>query len=368
MISNAKHQKHPSLVRSSIGAYHRCEWAIYGTTCDTVLSTVRELRSILSDLNISYVDADHGEKNESTKLEVGKKQFQTNKIQDWNHFDDRLQSQSSDLTLINGNHYPASRQIVIIDQKKKSSLERRKDQLTRIDLVLVPNDVSEIFDFVKERMKEQTKVVLQSDREAIGQFIRSEYLKCQAPLKALILAGGKSQRMGQDKSQIVYHNGKSQEEHLFDLLQSKKLQTYISKKYNDSSSERVILDKLVDMGPFGAIVSAMMTDPNAAWLVVACDLPFLDDELLGRLIDCRNTQKVATAFRGVDNPFPEPLITIYEPRAYQRFLSFLSLGYACPRKVLINSDVEEVLIEDMQYIINANTKEEMNSALLKLQK
>ena len=112
------------------------------------------------------------------------------------------------------------------------------------------------------------------------------------------------------------------------------------------------------MGPFGAIISAMMSDPESAWLVLACDLPNLDLTTLQALIEKRNPTKVATAVRGHGNPFPEPLISIYEPRAYPRMLQFLSLGYACSRKVLINSDVELWDIDDNELILNVNTVEE----------
>ena len=59
--------------------------------------------------------------------------------------------------------------------------------------------------------------------------------------------------------------------------------------------------------------------------------------------------------------FPEPLITIYEPKAYPILLQYLAQGYSCPRKMLINSDVEIVEIED-DFIRNINTPEEFKAA------
>jgi len=365
MTSKGKHQKHPPLKRSNIGHYNLCEWAIYGTNCGDIKSFFDMVSDQLNSVSLVYVDADHGDEQKDTHYHIGKKQFSTRKTQEWSHFDDRLNSIDADAAIINGNHYPAKKQIIIIDDKKKDSLHRRVDQLTDIDIVIVNESEEEIFDFVKDKMNENTQVFLSTQKTELIDHLNNAIQESKPPLRALILAGGKSQRMGFDKSQITYHGDVSQEIHLQDLFKNIGVEAYLSKRYDYVSKvedELVITDKLVDMGPFGAISSAMMYDPNCAWLVVACDLPFLNKEIITRLIEGRNASKIATAFRGVDNPFPEPLITIYEPRAYQRFLSFLSLGYACPRKVLINSDIEELVLEDMLSITNANTPEEMKAA------
>jgi molybdenum cofactor guanylyltransferase len=64
-----------------------------------------------------------------------------------------------------------------------------------------------------------------------------------------------------------------------------------------------------------------------------------------------------------DSRFPEPLITIWEPRAYPLLLQFLSQGYSCPRKVLINSDVELLQVPDVQAIQNVNYPEQRDAAM-----
>ena len=110
------------------------------------------------------------------------------------------------------------------------------------------------------------------------------------------------------------------------------------------------------MGPFGGICSAFQKDPNTAWLVIATDLPFINEEVIQLLLQKRNPSKVATAIRGKGNEFVEPLITIYEPKAYPVLLQYLAQGYSCPRKMLINSDVEIVEV-DASLIRNINTPE-----------
>jgi molybdopterin-guanine dinucleotide biosynthesis protein A len=79
------------------------------------------------------------------------------------------------------------------------------------------------------------------------------------------------------------------------------------------------------------------------------------------LLKNRNPSKAATTIKGKGKQFPEPLITIWEPKSYKLLLNYLSQGYSCPRKVLINSDVEIIEIED-EFIRNINTPEEFKAA------
>ncbi|HEX3384733.1 MAG TPA: hypothetical protein VHS53_06085, partial [Mucilaginibacter sp.] len=77
------------------------------------------------------------------------------------------------------------------------------------------------------------------------------------------------------------------------------------------------------------------------------------------LIEKRKVSAIATAFNSPENAFPEPLITIWEPKSYPVLLSFLSQGYSCPRKALINSDVCLLQAPDPVALTNVNTPEEL---------
>ena len=72
---------------------------------------------------------------------------------------------------------------------------------------------------------------------------------------------------------------------------------------------------------------------------------------------------MATSFLNSSTGFPEPLITLWEPKAYPILLEYLSMGYSCPRKVLINSDVELVNLEDQSVLFNANTLDEQKEVV-----
>ena len=185
------------------------------------------------------------------------------------------------------------------------------------------------------------------------------------PLYGLVLAGGKSQRMGKDKGQIDYH-GKPQRLFMADILNEICDETFLSVRSskNEAATEYPFLeDTFYDLGPFGAIASAFRHRPNAAWLVIACDLPLLDLETLDFLVKNRNPSAIATAFNSPVNEFPEPLISIWEPRSYPILLQFLAQGFSCPRKVLINSDVKLVDAPEGQKLMNVNRPEELVEAM-----
>jgi len=201
------------------------------------------------------------------------------------------------------------------------------------------------------------------DTESIISFFKNKLSKALAPIIGLVLAGGKSIRMKQDKGLIDYH-GQPQREYVFEMLSALTDSSWYSfRKAQAESYNNMIYDTFKGLGPFGAILSAFRKNPNMAYLAVACDYPNLDKAALEFLISKRDPSKIATCFYNPETDFPEPTICLWEPRAYARLLYFLSLGYACPRKVLINSDINMISYRDEKILNNVNTPEEYRAQL-----
>jgi len=180
---------------------------------------------------------------------------------------------------------------------------------------------------------------------------------------ALILSGGQSSRMGEEKRLINYH-GKTQEQYLFDLLSNNFSEVYISINNSQTTDLPNIQD--LDFGvksPMVGIVSAFNYNPNVAWLVVACDMPFVDEKAIKFLLNHRNIKKYATAFENSHEHFPEPLLTIYEPKIFPKLQEAISQGKKSPMKILQNLEVETLQSYDNQWIININTTEERTTIL-----
>ncbi|MFC4685349.1 NTP transferase domain-containing protein [Epilithonimonas pallida] len=184
-------------------------------------------------------------------------------------------------------------------------------------------------------------------------------------LNGLVLAGGKSRRMGNPKDKINWH-GKEQRYYAADLLTPFCDEVFISCRQdqleNFDLNYNALTDTFLNMGPFGGILSALRSQRDKAWLVVACDLPLLDEKSLEFLIENRNIEKAATTYESPFDGLPEPLITIWEPKSYPLLLNFLGSGITCPRKVLINSDTLILKPGNPDSLMNVNTPEDMVKA------
>lgn len=193
----------------------------------------------------------------------------------------------------------------------------------------------------------------------------------RTPIKGLILIGGMSSRMGRDKSKLSYH-GVSQKEFAKQLLEDRGLESYFSVRdfLPDSQAgstslemtkENSIKDAIPNLGPFGGIYSAFQQDTNSAWFVLATDLPFVNEELIELVLENRNPEKMATVVQGKNKEYPEPLIAIYEPKIYPALQQHLQKEQLSLVKILRNSDVEIIRVNDA-LIRNVNTLEEYEKA------
>lgn len=191
------------------------------------------------------------------------------------------------------------------------------------------------------------------------------------PLFGLILAGGASTRMRRDKAVLAYH-GQSQLEWAYHLLSEVCAATFVSVR-PDQRDEPTrarfpqIVDRQPGIGPIAGIAAAMQEHPKVAWLILACDLPFLTRETLQHLIARRDPLSVATAYRSTHDGLPEPLCAIWEPAARDGVLAHIESGKQCPRKFLINADTRLLDQPDPQALDNVNTAEEFSAASVALQ-
>ena len=315
--------------------------------------------------HVAYLDAEHHASPSEgfNALDHGAISQMTNKI---SHYSIDLEKESSyyfneaDLVLINGNHFKGEKQIVWVHPKK--SLEHKLAKLSNVGMVIIEDD-SEIPEYLKNHLSEQNYTTTNSNNLTdIVAHIEALLTAHTPKLNGLVLVGGKSTRMQQDKSQIIIRDSKPQFEYLSNLLSQYCHEVFVSVRDKNQMAEYqipAITDKFVGLGPYGGILSALQYDPNAAWLVVAVDLPFLDDTAIQNLVDKRNLSKMATCYIDRKSEFPEPLITIWEPRSYPVLLNFLSKGYSCPRKALINSDVEILQERDEKILTNVNDQAEL---------
>jgi molybdenum cofactor guanylyltransferase len=192
-----------------------------------------------------------------------------------------------------------------------------------------------------------------------------------APLYGLILAGGSSSRMQQDKAALQYR-GKSQLDRSFELASRHVPRVFVSVRAIQTADPTraqhpMIVDSVPGEGPIVGIRSALAAHPHVAWLVMACDLPFMSDAALSQLTRARDPFSLATAYRSTHDGLPEPLCAIWEPAAGAALAAYQAGGGSCPRKFLIRHAAHLLEPCDRRALDNINTPEEYAQALATLE-
>jgi molybdopterin-guanine dinucleotide biosynthesis protein A/molybdopterin converting factor small subunit len=190
------------------------------------------------------------------------------------------------------------------------------------------------------------------------------------PIYGLILAGGASTRMRRDKAALLYQ-GKTQLDRAFELAARHLDKVFVSlraaQRLDRTRAQRpMIVDSIAGEGPIVGIRSALAAHPEAAWLVLACDLPFLSDTAIEGLVRRRDPDALATAYKSAHDGLPEPLCAIWEPAAAQALAAYQAAGGHCPRKFLIRHGAHLLDPPDPRALDNVNTPEEYAQAVATL--
>jgi molybdopterin-guanine dinucleotide biosynthesis protein A len=155
------------------------------------------------------------------------------------------------------------------------------------------------------------------------------------------------------------------------LLRSFCAQTYLGLRDGQevpvgAEDAPVLRDESGAEGPLAGLLAAFREAPKAAWLVLACDLPFVHSGLLARLVASHETQPDVpfVACASVTDGHPEPLCAIYGPSAGPILARHASGGQFSPRRIMIEENVVllDVSAEDAEALTNVNTPEDLAAA------
>ena len=188
-------------------------------------------------------------------------------------------------------------------------------------------------------------------------------------LRGLVLAGGRSSRMGRDKAALVHPDGRTLLRRCHDLLREAGCESIAISLRHDQEipagldSVEIVRDpEGASLGPIAGIVAGMRLDPAADWLVLACDMPRLDAATLAYLISSKQTDEKFLAYRSGFDGLPEPLCTLYSQAALPILLQAQAADFRCPRKILIRNDCRLLEPVTPRALDNANTPEDWATA------
>ncbi len=129
-------------------------------------------------------------------------------------------------------------------------------------------------------------------------------------LTGIILAGGKSSRMGKDKG-LVKYAGKAMVEYSLEICRQLCNEILISTANPDYAvfGYPLIEDEIQDIGPIGGIYAALKRAGNSLTIILPCDTPFLKKELFELLVDKAKEADIVVPYTEELNM--EPLCACY---------------------------------------------------------
>lgn len=181
----------------------------------------------------------------------------------------------------------------------------------------------------------------------------------------IILAGGKSSRMGTDKTFLKYNN-KSFIDTAIDLLSPFCSELLISSnpKNHLHIKYRIIEDEYKDCGPIGGIFSCLKASLKESNLIIPVDMPYITTDLIDYLIMMADPERVSVI--RLPNGFIEPLCAIYPKNTFKLFEKAIIKGNYKLISLLKSLDFKAIDVnnslsfykEDM--FSNVNTLEDYN--------
>ena len=132
----------------------------------------------------------------------------------------------------------------------------------------------------------------------------------------LLLAGGKSSRMGTNKAELLYE-GRTFVENLIEKAKCLGLQKiYLSGYQNKLENIQVIYDIYPEIGPLGGLHAGLLAVQTPYCLVLPVDIPQIPVGLLEELLDTHEKQTLDCEMEKLPliverDGFMEPLIGVY---------------------------------------------------------
>ncbi len=182
-------------------------------------------------------------------------------------------------------------------------------------------------------------------------------------LTAIILAGGKSSRMGTDKGLVLF-NGKPMIEYLIAIFKSLDIPIIIIANnpiYNQFNVP-VFEDLIKEKGPLSGIYTGLSNVETEKNIVISCDVPCVSNEMIEILIQSSKNEKITIV--SYKNKI-HPLIGIYSKELIDKLLSNLLSEKLKVRDLIDSVDSKIIELDELNLIniekqlTNINTKVEL---------
>jgi FdhD protein len=189
------------------------------------------------------------------------------------------------------------------------------------------------------------------------------------PVTAAVMAGGRSMRMGVDKT-LLPVDGETLLARVVDVVSAVCAHTVVVTNRAEQIAEAglpaetaVLIDEVAYQGPLGGLVTALKDAPDDWVLAVAADVPWLEPEVIRALWDARDGAQVVVA---VTEKGVEPLLALYHRDCLPAARRVLASGRRrlvamFPELTVVELPLETLRAADpgLRSLVNVNTPEDL---------
>ena len=177
-------------------------------------------------------------------------------------------------------------------------------------------------------------------------------------MSAIILAGGKSERMKENKAllpiqgiPLIQRIGQNLENHFQEIIisaQSGQLFAFLP--------YRVVKDEQPNQGPLMGILCGLEASTNSVNFLIACDIPEIDIPFLHRMMAYANQYEIVVPMTGEDKY--EPLFAFYNKSVIPRIKDLLKQQTRKINKLFPLTKVKYIPLENTGWYYNLNSSED----------
>jgi len=182
-------------------------------------------------------------------------------------------------------------------------------------------------------------------------------------LSGVVIAGGKSSRMGEDKALLPFGSYSTLSE-----FQYRKLESFFDKVYISTKSSKfpfnanLIFDKYTSANPLNAIISALEHTKGDIFLL-SVDIPFISIDTIKKLIQKYNECPDYQVYVAKSNNGIEPTVAIYRQSILQDAKLIYKEENFKLRSFIKSFKYLEIEISNIDEFLNINTKKEYKKGL-----
>lgn len=180
-------------------------------------------------------------------------------------------------------------------------------------------------------------------------------------LPCVILSGGKSRRMGEDKSLLPFKEFNTLIQYQHNKLSKLFKTIYISSKTNKFDFDaQLLLDDSDIYSPMVALKSIFEQLEDEKIFIITVDTPFVKEETIKTLIENSKDYEIVIA---KDKDKTHNLCGVFSKSALLKVQEYLQKDIHKIKCLLNDSNSKELLFEDEKQFLNLNTPEDYKSAI-----